>query len=560
MESKPRESLRALESLTRNYPESQYIDEVQFRRGENLFVLRQYSEAEAAYGDVVKNYPDSLFFEKALYKYGWANIVLLSRIDGRMTPRIDAERQYLLTNLYLHKQQYKLAEQSSQKINQNSIWSLYARYNFAVSQLENNQPNKSKQELDNIGQMSAESTEKLALRDQVNFALGLSYLKQKQPKAALAKFSRIRLQGPLSNEALLGAGWAWNNLNQPQKALVPWLELANLNTIDAATQEALLAIPTSLEQSQKFDLAVQYYELAANKFDAQLDILDQVIETIKQNELIQVLEQQVFVNDRTSFERFPLDSSTTPYLHILFASERFQQEVKRYQDLLDIRASLLRWDSNLPVLALMLKERRKHFKQKLPLLEQSSTFGSLEKLQKSRDRLALKLSTVEAEGDYFSLATAEENQLLQRLEKVELALGSLAGKRNIESQRDMHRLLSGLLRWKIGTDYASRLWRARKQLKELDLALDESRLLVQSLSKVSLNANNEFSEFERRLAGKQDQISHFRQRVTDLIQRQEKRINKLAVLAIRQQQQHIVQLRLNTRYAMTSLFDRLVSD
>ena len=72
LESKPRESLRALESLTRNYPESQYIDEVQFRRGENLFVLRQYSEAEAAYGDVVKNYPDSLFFEKALYKYGWA--------------------------------------------------------------------------------------------------------------------------------------------------------------------------------------------------------------------------------------------------------------------------------------------------------------------------------------------------------------------------------------------------------------------------------------------------------------------------------------------------------
>ena len=72
LESQPEKALEALDRIALEYPKSQYIDEVQFRRGENLFVMRQYAGAEAAYGAVVKQYPDSLFYEKALYKYGWS--------------------------------------------------------------------------------------------------------------------------------------------------------------------------------------------------------------------------------------------------------------------------------------------------------------------------------------------------------------------------------------------------------------------------------------------------------------------------------------------------------
>ena len=64
-------AIAALDRIARDYPDSQYMDEVQFRRGENLFVQREYRAAELAYGKVVKEHPDSLFFEKALYKYGW---------------------------------------------------------------------------------------------------------------------------------------------------------------------------------------------------------------------------------------------------------------------------------------------------------------------------------------------------------------------------------------------------------------------------------------------------------------------------------------------------------
>ncbi len=72
IEADEQKSLAALDRIARDYPASQYLDEVQFRRGEILFVMREFDAAEAAYGAIVGNHPDSLFFDKALYKYGWA--------------------------------------------------------------------------------------------------------------------------------------------------------------------------------------------------------------------------------------------------------------------------------------------------------------------------------------------------------------------------------------------------------------------------------------------------------------------------------------------------------
>ena len=72
LESEIDKSMAALDRIVNEYPDSIYMDEVQFRRGENLFVDRDHAAAELAYGHIVQNTPNSIFFEKALYKYGWA--------------------------------------------------------------------------------------------------------------------------------------------------------------------------------------------------------------------------------------------------------------------------------------------------------------------------------------------------------------------------------------------------------------------------------------------------------------------------------------------------------
>jgi len=66
------EALAALNRLVAEYPNSRYIDEAQFRRGEILFAPKTYAAAQAAYEAVVQIGPSSPFYNQSLYKHGWS--------------------------------------------------------------------------------------------------------------------------------------------------------------------------------------------------------------------------------------------------------------------------------------------------------------------------------------------------------------------------------------------------------------------------------------------------------------------------------------------------------
>jgi TolA-binding protein len=73
---KPDDALRVLNELAGRYPDTPFAAEVQFRRGEMLFLRREYAEAEAAYASVIRFEPDSRFHEQSLYKLGWSRFKL----------------------------------------------------------------------------------------------------------------------------------------------------------------------------------------------------------------------------------------------------------------------------------------------------------------------------------------------------------------------------------------------------------------------------------------------------------------------------------------------------
>ena len=70
------EALDVLNELVVRYPDTTLIDEVQFRRGEMLFLRKNYNDAEMAYQDVIKTGEASRFYEQSLYKLGWAQFKL----------------------------------------------------------------------------------------------------------------------------------------------------------------------------------------------------------------------------------------------------------------------------------------------------------------------------------------------------------------------------------------------------------------------------------------------------------------------------------------------------
>lgn len=68
----PELTLITLGELLEQYPEVAIRDEIQFRRGETLFGLRQYRQAEQAYNDIVQLGEGGEFYERGLFKHGWS--------------------------------------------------------------------------------------------------------------------------------------------------------------------------------------------------------------------------------------------------------------------------------------------------------------------------------------------------------------------------------------------------------------------------------------------------------------------------------------------------------
>jgi cellulose synthase operon protein C len=71
LNAQPDRALASLDRLVAQYPNSHFIDEAQFRRGELLFSEKAYPKAQAAYEAVIKVGSSSAFYNQSLYKHGW---------------------------------------------------------------------------------------------------------------------------------------------------------------------------------------------------------------------------------------------------------------------------------------------------------------------------------------------------------------------------------------------------------------------------------------------------------------------------------------------------------
>jgi tetratricopeptide (TPR) repeat protein len=149
----------------------------------------------------------------------------LRKVNGRMSPDFEAQRELLLANVLMHQGRYDEAIELLTGWRGSPVWSAYARFNLGVALVRANRLADADPFLSAVGTMLAPSPELEALKDRANLALGFAYLQANQPERARLPLERVRLNGPYSNKALLGSGWAQAALGDYQGALTPWMEL-----------------------------------------------------------------------------------------------------------------------------------------------------------------------------------------------------------------------------------------------------------------------------------------------------------------------------------------------
>lgn len=483
----------------------------------------------------------------------------LTRIQGSLPAFREAERWNLLANIHLQQQRYDDAIRTLQAFRGESTWQAYARFNTGVALVRQGRLKEGIAYLTTVGTMEPGNQEQKALRDKANVALGFAQMKFKHPEGATRAFSRVRLQGPQSNMALLGSGWAWNSRKDFEKALVPWLELKTRSPLDPAVQESLLAIPYTFEQLGKPKLALVHYNRANQSLDTQLAELDRIIRAVNDGELIRALTP-ANLGDETALSVYAIrlpDSITAPYLSAMMASHGFQAAMQNYQDLLYLRYVLDRWQRDLPTFDLMLRERRAVYNRKLPSVTRDERLQLIRQFRQQRDRLAARVAGLEQHPDLRLLASSEEQELLDTLDDIRTALQRLAGSRDLSAQQDRYRLLQGILHWNIATDYVPRLWQLKKSLRQLDTALREAAAQHAALRATWQQAPASFAGFARRIQGQDQRIHELQRKVEAALGKQQQYIQQLALTAIKHYRQRLKSYQVRARFAQARLYDTL---
>ena len=483
----------------------------------------------------------------------------LIQIQDSLPDYRQAERLNLLANIYLNQQKYDKAVKTLKEFPSDSTWQAYAQFNLGVALVKLGKLDEGIKQLTQVGKMKSTSSEMIALRDKANLALGYAHLKHEQPDAASEAFNRIRLNGPLSNQALLGVGWAWNMQAQYNMALLPWIELKSRSTFDPAVQESYLAIPYNFEKIAKPKLALVYYTGATKSYEAQLRKLNNISKAVDGGELLQAL-RPANLGDETalSLYRSKLPSSiTAPYLYSLMATHEFQNVLKNYQDLLYLQYVLNRWQHNLPAYSLMLQERRRAYQQKLPEVTRDTRLRKLQQLEAQRNKLASEVSRIVNNQDVFALASEDELEQLAQLEAVKRNLHAVGKKQDVAELRERYELLNGLLYWQIADDYVPRQWQLEKGLKQLDSALAEAQAANASLKNAWNQAPTAFEGYAGRIKKQSSRIRSLQVKVDSALRQQEKRIQTIARQSLNQQRRRIESYLVRARFAQARLYDSL---
>jgi len=150
------------------------------------------------------------FLAKVWYQRGYLAEAeaALQRIGAVLDGSLETERRLLHAQLLMDQGRFDEARELLQDWPRKATGLGYARYNLGVALVRLGRVNEGARLLDEVGGLDAEGEAALGLRDKANVALGFAWLQADRPELARAPLQRVRLEGPFSNKALLGVGWA----------------------------------------------------------------------------------------------------------------------------------------------------------------------------------------------------------------------------------------------------------------------------------------------------------------------------------------------------------------
>ncbi|MEM9254717.1 MAG: hypothetical protein AAGA91_04675 [Pseudomonadota bacterium] len=520
------------------------------------------NQAEAIFEDVLTE-PDGaadrdaawFFLAKVAWQRGQTRRAseALDRMEAGYSGDTADEARYLSANIHIRKGDTKTAGEQLALLPEDSSWRYYLHYNLGATHAASDRWRQAVSEFRRFDTMEADSDEERLLKDRAHTASGYARMAAGDYSGARDDFSRVRLEGPLSDRALLGHGWASGELGDYRAALSPWQVLSDRPLIGRGARESLLALPYAYEQLAMPGNALSGYRAAADAYVQELVRLEEVIEVFQKGDIGFLLPATQEEASDWLFEADVMpEGEYAPYIGYLVTTHDFQIALREWRDLYRIAGHLARARERLAVLSHVDQHQQLVWSEVIETQQRDVLMDRQRQLQVQVASLIEAYRLADETGDARALADPVQRQRWNRLDHAYTVADGLA---LTGQQADRLRILKGLMVWDDSEQFTARSWMLKRQLRDLQGLLSESQRRVASLD----------------LAISQRQASDYAPRISALLARTEAQVlqvdlaldlaetgvRRLAVAELNSQSEQLAQSLGQSRLALARLYDNV---
>ena len=545
-----------------------HINHAEFAVGDFELAYRMHQRAGRAITAVIEGNVEEPVRNEALYRLARiyfhkdqpANAKFaVDRIEGVVPEEIAEDLAFLRAQILMANGNFDESVGMFRTLQETRKFEGFATYNLGIALLKSGKTKKGRYYIDQAGQVKGDQPLTLAIKDKANLVLGSKMLEEKNYEGAKMTLDRVRLEGPFSNRALLGSGWADAYRGNFERALVPWSALIHREVTDASVQEAMLSLPYAYAKLSVYSKAALLYDSALSKFQTEIGKLDASIKSIRGGYFLKALVQEELKQDANWVVRLRALPQTpeTYYLLELMASHDFQESLKNYLDLEQLRKKMETWESDLIAFEDLIAQRSAYYHPLLPDIDKA--FRQLDSRMRlrleQRDRIEKRLKNmlVSPRPDY--LATSEErisNARIARLEEMLKGNGSSTNKVIIARVNR----LKGILTWNLYTQYDRRLTEAYEHLEELNDEIDLLKKQYTTFVRTRQAATQSYEGYEAVISRLWSRIRGAHEKVDALMDRQGQMLETMAVNELTRRREHLSECEVKARFAVADSYDR----
>jgi len=545
-----------------------HINHAEFAVGDFELAYRMHQRAGRAITAVIEGNVEEPVRNEAIFRLARIYfqkdqpdnaLYAVERISGAVPPNILDDLDFLRAQILMANGRFDEASRILKDLHDVKSLEGFSTYNLGISLIKDGKELEGRQYLDRTGQINSNDALALAIKDKSNLVLGSKLLEEKNFDGAKQVLDRVRLNGPFSNRALLGSGWADAFQGRFERAMVPWSILAMREVTDASVQEGMLAAPYAYGKLNVHSRAAVMYGRALENFGTELDKLEESIKSIREGHFLRALVREELKQDANwvvKLRKLP-QTPETYYLLELMASHDFQESLKNYLDLEQLRKKMESWEGGLDAYEEIIEHRRAYYQPLLPAIDRE--FRRLDSQMRlrleQRDRIEQRLKNmlVVPRPDY--LATSKERIFSEQIGLLEkrLAAGGTALPSGIEARINR---LRGVLHWNIYTDYDRRFTEAHEHLCDLNHEVDQLKRQYTAFVRTRQAATQSYEGYDDVIRRQRFLIREAREKVGELIARQGNMLETMAVNELTKRRERLAEFQVKARFAMAESYDR----